>query len=330
MCEHLPLNALAADPLSEAMEGFSLRSWLPGPFQLRAPWGLRVSGELGWCYLVSEGRCRLQLEHSHENIELGPGDLLVLMQGHAHCLADAPDSRMDGLEGLLGPGHFEKREPLLHGGDGEKTTLSAVCFAFDEQSRSPLLGFLPPCLMVAGEAGRPAAYVEYVFRLIGQEASSDQPCAQTIINRLVRILLIRSIYHHAARLPAQDACWLRALLDPSIGPALSLMHRRPEEPWTVASLAEAVAMSRTAFAVRFTRTLGKSPLEYLTDWRMQRASVLLTNSRSGLKEIAAQVGYETAAAFSKAFARWAGAAPTVYRERIRNPAAYGRVPPIVA
>jgi AraC-like DNA-binding protein len=328
--DHLPLYALSADPLSEAIEGLGLRSWVPGPFTLTAPWGVRSRGDLGWSFLVTSGECRVEVEGGEGAVLLGPGDLIIVLQGHAQRIHDGGGGACVPIESLLKPGHFEDRTPLAHGGGGVLASLACICFLLDDRSGSPLLASLPPLLCVKAERGRPPAYVDYLFRLITQESVSGQSCAQTIINRLVRILLIRAVYHHAAQLPFVQRGWLRALLDPDIGQALAVMHRRPEVPWTVASLADEVAMSRSAFSARFVAMLGRPPLEYLTAWRMQRACVLLTTGEAGLKEIATQVGYDSAAAFSKAFTRWAGTSPTVYRDRMRIGSTYSRVPPILA
>jgi len=114
-------------------------------------------------------------------------------------------------------------------------------------------------------------------------------------------------------LPEGGANWLRALADPRIGRAIRLMHAQPEATWTVGLLARQAAMARSTFSARFVELVGRSPLEYLTDWRMQKACCLLRAAQTELKDVAAQVGYESVAAFSKAFTRWAGMAPGAYR-----------------
>ena len=113
------------------------------------------------------------------------------------------------------------------------------------------------------------------------------------------------------------------MTDPDMGPAVALMHSQPDAPWTVASLAERVAMSRSVFSARFTALVGKPPLQYLSEWRMQKASHLLRTTRDELKEVAAKVGYESPSAFSKAFTRWAGVAPSVYRATMTIKSASG-------
>jgi len=300
------------------MEGLGVRCWVPGPFILSAPWGLRVRGDLSWSYLMISGECSVEIEGHEASTLLGPGDLVVVPQGHAHRLWDRQDSHLDALEGLLQPRHFENGDPLIHGGGGAQTSLACICFLFEDQWRSPLLTSLPPLLNLKGEGGLPSAEVDHIFRHIAQELKARRPCAQTIAGYLVRILLTKAIYLYAEQFTEQHAGWLRGLFDPAIGQAMVLIHRRPEVQWTVASLAEEVAMSRSAFSARFAAIVGKPPLEYLTEWRMHRACVLLVTSDVGLKEIAARVGYNSAASFSKAFTRWAGTAPKVYRDHRRT------------
>lgn len=318
------------DPISELIEGLGMQAWVPGPLQLSRPWGLQIGPELGWCYLVQAGRCRLRVSEGSATVEMGPGDLAIVQPGEPHALSDGVDGSKDALEGLMCSGHFEHREPIVYGGGGERTSILPICFLFADGACGSWSGLLPRVMTVRGNGRRPATYADYLFQLVTQEADGGQPCAATIINRLVKILLVRTVYAHAGRLPAEQASWIRSLVDPSIGPALALMHEHPEVAWTVAALADAVAMSRTAFAVKFAGLLGLSPLEYLTELRMQRAAALLARTAAGLKEIGARVGYDSASSFSRAFTRWAGMPPRAYRESRRAGRAYPSLPPIVA
>ena len=327
MSDSLAPTRSSSDALTAAMEDLDLRCWVPGPFHLSAPWALHSSGRFGWCHLLRQGECCLHTNNPDRLIHLDIGDLVIVQQGTTHTLADAPETPANSLEKLLRPSHFDQHEILNHGGGGARVRVNSVCFLSGQPTHSPLLSLMPDIQVVQGQGYGPSAHVDCIFQLIAKEAEAGEPCAQTIINRLVRILLIKSFYSHGTPLPTERIAWLKALVDPAIGPALALMHQHPEEPWTVASLANEVAMSRTAFAVRFTETLGKSPLEYLTEWRMQRACSLLAKSQASIKEIAAQVGYDSAASFSKAFARWAGVAPKTHREQIRDSAAHSRIPP---
>lgn len=313
----LPQGAPAPDPLSEALENLVLRTWLPGRFQLTAPWGIRAATGLGWFYLVSGQTCFIEVDGSDTSVAAAPGDLIVLPQGRGHQLRDSPDSPTIPIESLLEPRHFERRESLVHGGGGAPTSLLGGCFLLNHLERSPLYSALPAFIHVKGDGRQPLLYVDGILCLILHEAASNTPGSQMIINRLVRILLTKAIQSYMAGLPGGNTNWLSALADPSIGWALGLMHAQPDAPWTVASLAERVAMSRSVFSARFSSLVGKPPLEYLSEWRMLKASYLLRTTHAELKEVAASVGYESASALSKAFSRWAGIPPSTYRASMR-------------
>ncbi len=330
MLDHLTQRSRRFDALVEATESLSLRSWIPGRFEFTAPWGIRVTSRLGWFYLAAGQACLVQVEGHEVRVSLAAGDLIVVPQGRAHVLRDGADSPTTPIQDLLGPHHFERREPVLHGGGGALTQLFCGCFLLDGLERTPLYAALPPVIHIKGERRQPLPYVDHIVCLMGQEAASEEPCAQAVVNRLVRILLIKAVSGYMSELPQGNANWLGALADADIGRALGLMHAQPDAPWTVASLAKQVAVSRSTFSARFRKLVGKPPVEYLTEWRMQKAGSLLRTTRAGVKEVAAQVGYDSAAAFSKAFTHWAGTAPGAYRRASYDAAAShpARMPPI--
>ncbi len=326
----LAQRSLPMSPLADVLESLVLHCWLPGPFKLGAPWGLQVSNHLGWFYLLTAGKVLIKIANQEAPIAVTPGDLIVVPQGRAHLLRDHPESPTTPIESLLKPEHFERHERLAHGGDGPLTFIAGGCFILEDLERSPLQQTLPPFIHVQGRNEQPQPYVDHLLRLIAQESASGGPCTPMVINRLVRILLIKAIQGCPAQATEDNGNWLKALKDSAIGQALEVMHREPEIPWTVASLAERVAMSRSVFSARFTELVGKPPLEYLTEWRMRKACMFLRSSQAGLKEVASQVGYESAAAFSKAFIRRIGVAPGTYRRLRGTPliAHPSRVPPL--
>ena len=140
-----------------------------------------------------------------------------------------------------------------------------------------------------------------------------------VIARLADVLFIQIVRGHLASLPVDGSGWLGALADAQIGAALGHIHQSPEQDWTVQSLASKVAMSRSAFASRFMRLVGEPPLSYVTRWRMQKAASMLRDGKQTLAQVAAQVGYDSEAAFSKAFKRAVGSAPGAYRRSLRVP-----------
>jgi len=162
-------------------------------------------------------------------------------------------------------------------------------------------------------------WLEVTLKFLSSECTSEAPGAHIVTERLSDVLFIqilRAFIVQDARDGGnckQHAGMLRALVDPDTGKALLLMHQQPNHPWTVAELAREVGMSRTGFAVRFKERTGVAPLDYLTRWRMQKASVLLRQEEASLEEIAVRVGYDSGAAFSKAFKREIGIPPGLYR-----------------
>ena len=166
--------------------------------------------------------------------------------------------------------------------------------------------------------GRGPTWLESSLSLLIDESVSGRPGFQTIAERVADIVFVQAVRDHIASLPTNGSGWLRGLTDPQIARALSLVHGRPGEAWTVASLARAVALSRTGFAHRFRALVGSSVMEYVTARRMHVAAGMLARSREALPEIASEVGYESEVSFSKAFRRWAGLPPGQYRRRMKE------------
>jgi len=153
------------------------------------------------------------------------------------------------------------------------------------------------------------------MQALASEMAEQAPGSEVVATRLAEVLFIQALRAHIASGSERNKGWLRAIFDPQIGNALSAIHERLSTPWMVESLAGAAGMSRSAFAVRFKELLGQSPLEYVTEWRMQKAMQLLQQRDKKLIDVARSVGYESDAAFSKAFKRVVGANPGKYFKR---------------
>ena len=153
------------------------------------------------------------------------------------------------------------------------------------------------------------------MQALASEMAEQAPGSEVVATRLAEVLFIQVLRAHIASGPERNKGWLRAVFDPQMGTALSAIHDRVNTPWTVESLAEAAGMSRSAFAARFKELLGQTPLEYVTEWRMQKAMQLLEQRDKKLIDVARSVGYESDAAFSKAFKRVVGANPGEYLKR---------------
>jgi len=311
------------DVLSDVLQTVHLRSAVYFHGELTAPWGIRVekqenSGDAGFL-LVTRGSCYLE----HESpLSLTAGDLVVFLRSNAVTLRDNPHSPVVRIEELVRPYPPKNHVRVKYGGGGALTTVVGGAFQFENQPMNPLLLALPPLIHIRGENGEVVWWLGVTLKLIASETASDLPGAQVTLARLTDILFIQMVRAYVASLPSHSRAnrndgWLRALLDPGIGKALGLIHERPEYSWTVAELASRVAMSRSAFFSRFTSLVGIPPLKYVTQWRMHKASALLREGRMSLAQIAALVGYESEAAFNKAFRREIGVPPGTYRRHVQ-------------
>jgi AraC-like DNA-binding protein len=307
------------DVLTDVLQTLRVSAACHGRLELTAPWGLSVTAsEDAKFHVVLHGNCWLDVEGFDHAIPLSSGDLVALPHGHPHALRDDPRTPTQPLLKALGRGLCQGDSVVATGGGGTKTSLISGFFRFEDRRQNPLLAALPPVISLLGDNGRSVPWLEPTLKFIACEAASRRPGAETVISRLADVLFIQIVRGHLASLPADTPGWLGALLEPQIGAALSLLHSQPEQAWTVASLASAVGMSRSAFAARFARLVGEPPLSYLTRWRMKKAARMLREGRSTLAAIATSVGYESEAAFSKAFKRAIGSSPGAYRRAGRG------------
>jgi AraC-like DNA-binding protein len=249
----------------------------------------------------------------------------MLPHGNAHVLRDHPDSAIVPIDGLAkGCPKHNSHFVFRHGGGGSLTAMVAGHFIFESQVSKPLLSALPPIILIHGEQGQMVPWLETTLKWIAAETNSSHPGAQIMVARLTDMLFIQILRSHIASCAGREndcdvkAGWLRAMADPNIGKAFEIIHEQPNQPWTVADLASRVNMSRTAFSTRFTALAGVPPLAYVTKWRMLKAGDFLRRDEATIAEIAARVGYESEASFSKAFKREMGVAPGVYRREGLN------------
>jgi AraC-like DNA-binding protein len=323
MVEHSYLPDAAPDVLTDVLEELQLRSFVAGRTVMQGPWNIRVPEGDGAFYAISDGACWLQSDGVAQPLRLEPGDLVVLPHGQAHQLYDSPRAQAKpqtdhscGLPGsVLGrpqPRPVAMPAPAVVGSGVSRLVCGRL--VFHRHSTSPLMTSLPPVIHVHGKA-RNTEWLADTLRMIARETTERLPGAQTVINRLAYVLFVQAVRAYVAALPSDASNWMRALHDPAIRKALGVMHARPEHAWSVATLAEEVAMSRSVFAAQFSQLVGEPPLQYLTALRMRKASDLLRDKASAIKQVAARVGYGSEASFGNAFKRWWGVAPGAYRRR---------------
>ena len=314
----------AVDVMGEILQAVHLRTAIFGKLDLGAPWRLRLPARdyLSF-YVVARGSAWLDLggegtrpARGASEIPLSTGDAVILPLGSAHELRDV--DRSDVPARTLDYDACPRTVPHAGqlGGDGPVTSIIAGHFTFGSAPRNALLASLPQAIHLPAGAVSASPQLAGLVPLILHESALPGAGTSFVLARLADLLFV-----HALRLwistAGQSACGLRAVTDPAIGAALRLMHARPAEPWTVERIATAVAMSRSAFAARFTELVGEPPLQYLARWRMTIAAQRLREDDAVIADVAEAAGYANPVAFSKAFARMQGIGPGAFRREER-------------
>ena len=260
--------------------------------------------------LVSRGNCWLSVEGIPKPFPLAGGDCFLLAPGSAYALRDNPRTH---ARNFCEVAPKDRSNVIHYGGGGVSTTIVSGWFRFGQMSVKPMKRLLPELILIKADQPQTLALHE-TLRLLAAEMAEPAPGSEVVVNRLADILFIQCVRAHIAS--NSETCrsgWLRAIFDPKIAAALNAIHDKVASPWTVGTLAAAAGMSRSAFAVRFKELLAETPLEYLTNWRMYKATGLLQDDHRTLSEIAESVGYDSDAAFSKTFKRVLGVAPREFR-----------------
>jgi AraC-like DNA-binding protein len=245
--------------------------------------------------------------------EVSAGEIVLLPHNDAHTfgseLSSTPVPARDVIQ-LPQNGGLAR---IVHGGGGAATQVLCGYLGSDTPF-SPLLSALPPLLKLNVRATTSGSWIESSFRFAAGEIAAGRPGSATVIAKLSELLFIEAVSQYIAGLPAERRGWLAGLRDQQIGRALSLLHARPTDAWTAESLALEVGMSRSAFADRFSSLVGQPPMQYLALWRMHMAALQLREGRANVAQIGFAIGYESEAAFSRAFKRQFGTSPSAWRK----------------
>jgi AraC-like DNA-binding protein len=323
------------DPITDFFQTMQVVGVVHARLEATAPWGLKSAADvaegiskekhaaaspispLHFAHfgMLSRGSCWLSVEGIADPIPLAGGDCFLLAPGSAYSLRDSPRTR---ARSFCEVAPRNGGQVISYGGGGVPTTIISGWFRFSAPSVNPLARLLPPLILVRADQAQSLA-LHTTLNMLASEMAELAPGSELVVNRLADLLFIHSIRAHiGSRSEACKSGLLGAIFDRQIGVALKSMHQKVEHRWTVESLAAACGMSRSAFAVRFKELVGETPLEYLTNWRMQKASTLLKKGDRKLVEVAESVGYDSEASFSKAFRRVLGVAPTEYRRSSRE------------
>lgn len=281
------------DVLSNVLATFGFRSEVFSSPSVCGPWQINTTGlHRASFHLVSRGACWLHMRNQAPRALRG-GDLVVFPNDAWHVLSAEPVLEGDAT----------RVDPDAH---GPLTALVCGRFEFTYGDDNPILSLLPDCILVESDAG--GARLGALVDLLIAEALSDQPGRQAVLDKLSDALFVLVLRHHLMQQHSTTG-WLAAVADPAIGPALAAMHQEPQRPWQLADLAQRAGLSRTTFSARFSALLGEPPMTYLTAWRMKLAQRLLASRSASVDLVAEQLGYDTPAAFRRAFKRVTGKTP---------------------
>jgi AraC-like DNA-binding protein len=304
-----------ADPLAEVLHELRMSGSFYCRSELTAPWGLLLPPEQDsmWFHVVTAGRCWLTID-GDEPRQLHPGDFALVPHGEGHLLASEPGAPTPRVDELTYDYASDRYAILRHGGGGEPVSVVCGTVRFSHPAARDLVALLPRTIVVDTAAPSPETeWMHSTLRLIAAEGSALRPGGEAVITRLSDVLVIQAIRSWITRYGTERTGLLRALQDPRIGQAMSLVHHDPSRAWSVASLAQEVAMSRSGFAARFTELAGEPVMRYVTRWRMHLALDRIRNDNLTVAELAGQLGYESEAAFSRAFTRITGLTPGAVR-----------------
>ena len=295
------------DPISDVFTALEVQSVFYGRSEFSAPWGIRFAPGHAAFGMVLRGQCWLQVEGSSE-LAIDSGDCYVLPRGVAYSLRDDPASALVDMEQVVKTFQTSHR----YGGDGRTTVMLTGCFTLDTSFSKPVVDLLPSTIHIKADEPQ-STPLENTVRLLAAEMQQHAPGSQVIVNRLTDVFFLQAIRSYMSQHKGCSSHWLRAVADPQIGRVLTAMHGDMARSWSVEELAAEGGMSRAGFAMRFKQLVGETPLEYLTRWRMYKATRLLRDHNRKLLEVANSVGYDSDAAFNRAFKRMHGVSAGEYR-----------------
>ena len=317
-------------PRSDALQAAIDRLTLQGAIFLRAeyrePWAYEsLSGPVTanllrpgtdrviLFHVVASGRCWVSVKDGPRHWA-SAGDVIVLPYGDQHRMGGQADAEPVSIATFLDSPPWSRMPVLRHGADGPQTDVVCGYLHSTDRLFDPDLRVFPSIFVVRPPGGTAAASVQANIAFALSQTAPSPTGIGTPTTRLPELLLVEILRLHLATAPAVDQGWGAMLRDPVLSSAIALLHRSPEHKWTVTELAKSAAVSRSALDERFRNVLGRSPIRYLTEWRMHLAQNLLATTDLGVVSIARRVGYDAEEAFSRAFKRTYGAPPRVWRE----------------
>lgn len=334
---------MSGDTLSDLLRAVRLRGavfyYIDGvsPWVAEAPAAQEIlpgimpgAGHLMEFHAVASGSCWAALRGENP-VRVEAGDIILFPQGDPHVMSSAPGLRAERDDRGL---YFSPRPPQLpfslgiseqgittarlDGGGRDAATVVCGFLGLDARPFNPLLASLPRVLHLAGAAAGPSSWITTFMRTAVEESNRRRPGGEAVLERMSEMMFVEVLRRYLDGLPSDQTGWLAGMRDPVIGRALALLHERPAEAWTIERLGEEAGLSRSALHERFVHFIGQPPMQYLAQWRMQLATVRLRESDAKLIDVALDVGYESEAAFSRAFKRALGLSPGAWRRAQRT------------
>lgn len=322
---------LAVDVFSEVLNGVKLTGALYFNAEYSAPWGVATPAASELAPVLAPGAGHVILYHfilegaafAHlggQVIPLGPGDIVIFPHGDPHVLSSEATATA-----FLEPDEARRKlmdhefTLLRAGGGGALTRIVCGYMACDAHLGRPVLSGLPPVFKVNVRADNAGRWLENSILHLVQETASGDAGHQAMLAKLSEALFVDTLRRYVATLPPSQSGWLAGARDEVVGKSLALLHSRADFNWTIAGLAAQVGVSRSTLVERFTKYLGEPPMAYLTRWRLQLAARSLAATSKGVAQIAVEVGYESEAAFNRAFKREFTVPPGRYRSQHKSP-----------
>jgi len=304
------------DILNDIFDTLNLSGALYFRTDFSGPWAITVPDldQAARFHLVVQGRCVIEFP-SGNHLELNPGDLVLVPKGSTHIISDKLGRATAPLETVLDSSGYDGKGVLVIGDRDTKSSTQLICghFNFRKSADHPILRALPEYMTVTSAFRAEQVWLDDILRLLVRRLFEGDLGSTGVVKRLsesVFIELMRIGFSQSQRLTNI----LKAFSDKQVGNALELMHLSPENTWTVQQLAKEVGMSRSRFAEKFSQLMDIGPMGYLADWRIQKALFLLDSSKISVQQIALRTGYQSAAAFTRAFVMKVGSTPTEYRQ----------------
>ena len=317
------------DALSDVLKSVRLEGAFYLNAEFTAPWCIRgecsvpsvrqrLAGaeHVVFFHFLTEGDCKVRLTDGGEVLDVAAGDLILIPQDDRHLLGS--DVRLAPLEAdsLVGAdGAFDGDfVQLRSGGGGAVTRFVCGYLACSRSICRPLIDALPRVLRIPIGDATASAQLRELLRMGVRESLASRPGAESMLAKLSELMFVEALRRYVENLPPGGNGWLAGVRDAHIGHAMALLHGEPGRAWTVDELAREVAMSRSAFAERFAALVGESPMQYLMRWRLALAAQTLRSGGEAITRVAERSGYESEAAFSRAFKREFGMPPATWRK----------------